>query len=216
MTGTIFGQLLYYIRYFMEYGDLLEFLIFFLPEGIYLYEVFLENRCESIDSSAVYLEYHAVEGWCDASLLQVPDTPEDILDRLSSPHTWFVWIVPGERSEDLIEDPRCRHSVYRPRVTVLTEQIPIASEDLIPEAMKCMDRYTIRIRSDHASQAISHIASRIVGEGETENIGWEIVSFLEDIRYTSSEDLCLATPRSGNHEDWSIYSFYGFSLPRIE
>jgi hypothetical protein len=79
-----------------------------------------------------------------------------------------------------------------------------------------MDRNTIRIRPDHTGQTISHIASGVVREGETEDIGWEIVGLLEDIGDTCPEDLCLATPRSGDHENRPIDSIDSFSLTRIE
>ena len=82
--------------------------------------------------------------------------------------------------------------------------------------MKGMDRHTICIRSDHTSQSISHIAGSIVREGETEDIGWEVVGLCEDICYPGSEDLCLTTSWSGDHEHWPIYSLYGFTLARIE
>jgi hypothetical protein len=82
--------------------------------------------------------------------------------------------------------------------------------------MECMDCYTVGIRPDHASQPISHIAGCIVGECEAEDIGREIVSLLEDIRYPRSEYLRLATPRSGNHEDWSVDRLDSFSLLGIQ
>jgi hypothetical protein len=82
--------------------------------------------------------------------------------------------------------------------------------------MKCMDRHPIRIRTDHTSETISHIASGIVREGETEDIGREIVGLVEDIRYPRSEDLCLATAWSCDHEYGSVDRLDGFSLSRIQ
>jgi hypothetical protein len=176
----------------------------------------LENRRELIYSTTVHLEDHTVEGWCDASLLQIPDTSEDIRYRISRPHTWLVWIIPRERGEDIIEYARCSYTIYRPGVSVFSEEISVASEYLITEAMERMDCHTIGIRTDHTSKTISHIASSVVCECETEDIGWEIVGTREDIGYPRSEDLSLATSRSGDHEYWSVDRLDCFSLSGIE
>jgi hypothetical protein len=82
--------------------------------------------------------------------------------------------------------------------------------------MKCVDRYTICVRPDHASETIPHIASGVIREGETEDIGWEIVSLVEDIGYPCSEDLCFSASRSGDHEDRSVDGFDGVTLSSIE
>jgi hypothetical protein len=200
----------------MEHGDLLYFLIFLLSEGINLLKRLLQDRSESIDSSSVHLEDHTIERRSDTSLLEITDASEDILDRLSGSHTRLVWIVPCERSEDIIEDPRGSHTIDSSRISIFSEEVSISGEYLIAKTMERMDRHTIGIRADHASETITHIASRIVREGETEDIRWEIVGLFEDIGDTSPEYLRLATSRSCDHENRSVDSFDSFSLTRIE
>lgn len=200
----------------MEYGDLLYLLIFLLPEGINLLKRLLQHRSESIDSSSVHLEDHTIESRSDASLLEITDASEDILDRLSGSHTRLVWIVPGERCEDIIEDTGGGHAIDSSRVSIFSEEVPISGEYLITKTMECMDRHTIRIGTDHTGEAITHIASSVVREGETEDIGREVVSAREDIGDASSEDLGLATSWSGDHENRSVDGFDGFTLARIE
>ena len=162
--------MLNYFCHFREYGDLLYLLIFLLSEGINLSKRLLQDRSESIDSSSVHLEDHTIESRSDASLLEITDASEDILDRLSGSHTRLVWVVPCERCEDIIEDTRGSHTIDSARVSILSEEVPISGEYLIAKTMECMDRHTIRIGTNHTGEAITHIASSVVGEGEAENI----------------------------------------------
>lgn len=76
--------------------------------------------------------------------------------------------------------------------------------DLLPEAMKSMESHSIGICPDEASESRSHIRGSGFGEGQTEDIRREDIRIEEDTTDPSSEDLSLATPRSGDHEDRTI------------
>lgn len=66
--------------------------------------------------------------------------------------------------------------------------------------------------SDHRREALTHIASRILCEREAEDVRREVVGRLEYVGYTGGEELCLATPWSGDDKHGSVDGFDRFEL----
>lgn len=75
-----------------------------------------------------------------------------------------------------------------------------------------MYRDTVSILSYHRRETFTHITGSILGKCQTEDIGWEVVSRLEYVRYTRGEELRLTTPWSGDHEYRSVDRLDSFEL----
>lgn len=106
VNDSFFVQLSNHICEFFEEFDLFFFVFFFLSQGIdpipiCFYEWFEIEQCLRICPKDL-----SVECWSDSSFLQIPDTSEDILDRLTCTESWLVGIIPGKSREDMIENPR--------------------------------------------------------------------------------------------------------------
>lgn len=139
-----------------------------------------------------------------------------ITDRIGSTVSRLVWVIPCESLEDRIEESRCGHIIDRLRLFESLDLVAISCQDLIPEAMKCVDRDAVGILSDHARETLSHIARSILSEGETEDIGRHIVGLSQDMSYTSREELCLPTSWSRDDEYGPVDRLDRLALTRIE
>ena len=216
INDSFFVQLSNHICEFFEELDFFFFVFFLLTEYIDLTPVLFYEWLEIEQCLRICLQDLSIEWWSDSSFLQVSNRSENILDRLTRTESWLVGVIPRKSREDLIEDPRGFDRIDRFGFIILFRQSAESVQYLIPEAMEGMDRYTICILSDHARESLTHIACSILSEGETEDIGREIVCREEYIRDTSGEELSLPASRSCDHEDRSVDRLDGFELAIIQ
>ena len=82
--------------------------------------------------------------------------------------------------------------------------------------MKCLDIDPESIRTDKAPQSISHSKRPRFSIGESEYISRRGISFGEDIGYSQSQELRLASTRTSDHDHWSVERIDGLFLGCIE
>jgi hypothetical protein len=187
-----------------------------LSECVDFFPVFREKGAEFRESLFICL-YDALEYlWCDPARLQGRYLASQITDCVGGTVSGLVWVIPGKSLEDRIEQPGCSHIVDRLGLFESLDLIPISSEDLIPEAMKCVDRDTVGILPYHTRETLTHIACRTLGEGEAEDVRGHIVGLTQDMSDTSRKELSLPASRSRDDEHRTIDRLDRLALPRIE
>ena len=119
--------------------------------------------------------------------------------------------------DQLLHQPDLVVGVEDGEVLLQAHQLGMAAQDLHADGMEGAEpRHALDDLADHAADALLHLARRLVGEGDREDLGRARAAGRQDVGDARGEHARLAGAGAREHQHRTIQRHHRFALLRVE
>ena len=118
--------------------------------------------------------------------------------------------------DDLFQQPELVVGVEDREIRGEADRLGMAAQDAGGDGVKCAEPDAVRGPANHRIEALAHLARRLVGEGDRQDLAREGAAGGQDMGEASRQDPRLAGPGAGQHQDRPVERLDGPALCFVE
>jgi hypothetical protein len=119
--------------------------------------------------------------------------------------------------QQLLDDADLVVGVEDGEVGLEPGELGVAAQDLHPDRVEGAEPgHALDRLADHGADAVLHLARRLVGEGDGEDVAGAGATERQDVGDARGQDAGLAGPRAGQHQHRAVQRLHGLALFRVE